>query len=1217
MTDKYQMPKLSEAFASALKLLETTQTVIITGTLGSGKTHLAYDLIVALLDGTDEFDPFIVTSPCDIELLDHTPSPAVVLIDDCFGVCGKYDNVYRKHIKTVERLLHRKRLFLIFTSDTDRIHNISEPAHEFLSRLHCKEIDLDSNEFQITDNEESKILSSWIELNKRQSHSKKWLRQHTRTKQLDDIGYPVLCQLTGIGDFPKLAEQPLVEIDKFLTHLQRESVDAFVLLLLITLNTDNRGRTKLSAMGDTFDHVAEVLSYSDISFQEVSGAVLDLKNAGVIKEQEDTVLSISSSLITHRVLKILLDILEEKCISLLSLTAMNMIDFVPEEEVSSYRNTFRASCVLTSKVAKALAAHILNIMEGGACHVFQELAASTLWGRDYFLETVISMYGHHFFFSVASSQISLLVYLIRAKQRKTVKYLLDYLKQRFSGMLNTSVDLELTKSEAVICADVETLDSLLELSPEVSHALLSKAVECDNLALLQKFSINIHHGTICNSETSLIQHACLCGSFGVLEFMVKKLNSKALASEVRKRDNKGMTLLHRAAVSGDQDVFCFIEKLGADLKAKSENGFTVAHFCAQQGHLGLLKYILERNRELVDENANHGFTCTHIAAMEGHTDILGFLFSLPVNPGALIEEENTLSHTAAANGRVGALKFILSTCRDQLLQTNANTCTPSHLAAMYGQTETLRFLFKHGIRPDVLTADQRTLVHTAAFDGHLETIEFLCSFYPKLCKRTDIDGNTSLHDAAAGGDLDVFQKLVDTGVDPLIVNNDGATVLHDAAFYGRFKLVQHICSMYPHMIDNVSRSGLTPAIGAALGGHLEIIDYLEKQGADLKLQTREGSTALHEAAYAGHLLMVQYLKTRFPDMQDVRNKRSFAPCHFASQEGHLDVLKCLLPDHTDDLPLTDQGQTILHIATYNGMMDIVRFLCSKIPSLLSSEDSDGAIALHYAARGGSIDALVYLTDKGLDPKTVTNSGSTILHLAAFEGHLDMVLYVCEKYPELAEVKDSSGHSAAHYVAASGEVHVLLNILKHGISPRIRAENGSSLLMKAAGSGKLTMVQYLCTEYPDMLGFCDNYGCNMLHYAACGGHIDIVKYGVCNGLNPMSLSDEQYTLLHVATFHCHPDTVAFLCESFPDMINFKDSSQRTPEDMAKEFGHVEIVSIFENMKVHSDTRSEPGVPVVSGTGSKLSDVLCCSRQMKCGGCKRLWGIFIGIVCFCRK
>ena len=81
--------------------------------------------------------------------------------------------------------------------------------------------------------------------------------------------------------------------------------------------------------------------------------------------------------------------------------------------------------------------------------------------------------------------------------------------------------------------------------------------------------------------------------------------------------------------------------------------------------------------------------------------------------------------------------------------------------------------------------------------------------------------------------------------------------------------------------------GWAPLAYAAYNGHLEIVDYLLKRGAEINAKTQNGSTALFFAARFGHIEVVKLL---------LRNK---ADATVANENGETAVDWALKSDNTD------------------------------------------------------------------------------------------------------------------------------------------------------------------------------------------------------------------------------------------------------------------------------------------------------------------------------
>lgn len=112
---------------------------------------------------------------------------------------------------------------------------------------------------------------------------------------------------------------------------------------------------------------------------------------------------------------------------------------------------------------------------------------------------------------------------------------------------------------------------------------------------------------------------------------------------------------------------------------------------------------------------------------------------------------NTVLHTAAAQGHVEVVNFLLD-----------NVCSLATIARNNG----------------------KTALHSAARNGHLMVVKALLG--KEIAIRNDKKGQTALHMAVKGQNVDLVDEIL--GSDPSLINmvdNKGNTVLHMASRKGR------------------------------------------------------------------------------------------------------------------------------------------------------------------------------------------------------------------------------------------------------------------------------------------------------------------------------------------------------------------------------------------------------------------------------------------------
>ena len=107
-----------------------------------------------------------------------------------------------------------------------------------------------------------------------------------------------------------------------------------------------------------------------------------------------------------------------------------------------------------------------------------------------------------------------------------------------------------------------------------------------------------------------------------------------------------------------------------------------------------------------------------------------------------------------------------------------------------------------------MTMEDMTLLHHVAFDGQLEVLEMLKTL-PQFKEVADVDNNevktisfifeqigwTPILWAAARGELEIMQSLVDGGAQILKPRKDGVTVLHLAVVNNDVHVLNYACKI--------------------------------------------------------------------------------------------------------------------------------------------------------------------------------------------------------------------------------------------------------------------------------------------------------------------------------------------------------------------------------------------------------------------------------------
>jgi len=165
-----------------------------------------------------------------------------------------------------------------------------------------------------------------------------------------------------------------------------------------------------------------------------------------------------------------------------------------------------------------------------------------------------------------------------------------------------------------------------------------------------------------------------------------------------------------------------------------------------------------------------------------------------------------------------------------------------------------RLLKREGVR--VAGKPQGDLMLHAARLGLIKVVEFFAKSVSVEYRNRMQD--SLLHYAARGGQRELVSDLIDTGINPLILNLFNET----------------------------------PLMNAAEEGHVEVVKKLLERGGT-RLQDKFGDTALHFAAREGHQEVCHEILRKDYEMINMLNDQKQTPLAYAYSSGHLDTAKLL------------------------------------------------------------------------------------------------------------------------------------------------------------------------------------------------------------------------------------------------------------------------------------------------------------------------------------
>jgi ankyrin repeat protein len=357
-----------------------------------------------------------------------------------------------------------------------------------------------------------------------------------------------------------------------------------------------------------------------------------------------------------------------------------------------------------------------------------------------------------------------------------------------------------------------------------------------------------------------------------------------------------------------------------------------------------------------------------------------------------------------------------------------------------------------------------------------------------------------LVDAVKGRDHKAVTALLAEKADVNAAQPDGATALAWAVYLDDHDSALALLAAGAK-VNSADEYGETPLTLACSTGDAMMVAKLLKAGADAKAARWNGETALMIAANTGSVPAVKELLAAGADVNAAESNKGQTALMWAAAEGHSDIVQVLIAAGADVKAASRSGFNALVFAAIKNDVKSVESL------LAAGSDAnyalpDGNKVLLVAAGYKSAAAAGMLVDHGADPNVADRGGITPLHTAAQQGSLDLVNKLLAKgaNPNAVTAKVATGGrgpgGGGFFRGPSGELTPLMmaakanqetimkTLIDHGADPKLKAQDGGTLLMAAVGSGHVGVVKY-AYQFDKDVTVATNTGDTLVHAAVSG------------------------------------------------------------------------------------------------------------------------------------
>ncbi|XP_054379949.1 ankyrin repeat domain-containing protein 42 isoform X4 [Pongo abelii] len=288
--------------------------------------------------------------------------------------------------------------------------------------------------------------------------------------------------------------------------------------------------------------------------------------------------------------------------------------------------------------------------------------------------------------------------------------------------------------------------------------------------------------------------------------------------------------------------------------------------------------------------------------------------------------------------------------------------------------------------------------------------------------------------------------------------------IHDAVRAGDVKQLSEIVVRGASINEVDVLHKFTPLHWAAHSGSLECLHWLLWHGADITHVTMRGWTASHIAAIRGQDACVQALIMNGANLT-AQDDRGCTPLHLAATHGHSFTLQIMLRSGVDPSVTDKREWRPVHYAAFHGRLGCLQLLV-KWGCSIEDVDYNGNLPVHLAAMEGHLHCFKFLVSRMSSAtqvlKAFNDNGENVLDLAQRFFKQNILQFIQGAKYEGKDLEDQETLAFPGHVAAfKGDLGMLKKLVEDGIiNINERADNGSTLMHKAAGQGHIECLQWL-------------------------------------------------------------------------------------------------------------------------------------------------------------
>ncbi|XP_046562347.1 serine/threonine-protein phosphatase 6 regulatory ankyrin repeat subunit C-like [Haliotis rubra] len=378
--------------------------------------------------------------------------------------------------------------------------------------------------------------------------------------------------------------------------------------------------------------------------------------------------------------------------------------------------------------------------------------------------------------------------------------------------------------EAIVSKDVLPLESrgTYRRTP-VMHAANKGHTDVVDLLVRSGCDLSVMD----SNKDNILHVAAKGGSVDVLRYI---LSQNVL--DIDAKGQYGQTALLKAARTHHKNVVDLLLSEGCSNLAVDNYNNNILHVACLGGNMNMVTHIVSLKIADLESRGKHGRTGLMMAAEKGHIPVFDFLVSEGSNMKTVDDDRDNILHLACFYGSEDMVNHILALGAISIESKGQYGQTPLMKAAASGHRHIFDLLVSKGCNTSFVNADGDNVLHVACLGGNVDMVNHVIASKIGGLESKGKYGQTPVMKAASMGHKGVFVLLVSKECDLKAVDNDGDSIIHVACYGGNLDIVKYLITLHGVVdINKKNKAGKSPLQVAETCGYTSIVEILKEDSS--------------------------------------------------------------------------------------------------------------------------------------------------------------------------------------------------------------------------------------------------------------------------------------------------------------------------------------------------------------------------------------------------